>query len=199
VDNGKLGDNADAYVFTGNSYSFAGTYQHEMVITINKSSVLDQNPGTFTDYLVTRSGNFSMIPARMHGSASGGPMWFVETSTGGGSSIDVVKMTNVLSGSPSFSDSNLTVNSYGYKTSAVQPGGTVSIVDARTLNAEWNNNNLVAGWDSTSGSDTAAGWVEFNTSGSSPTRSQQGVIHPAGGVQTYFPAVAVDSSGNMAI
>jgi hypothetical protein len=199
VDNGKLGSNADAYVFTGNSYSFAGTYQHEMVITINKSSVLDQNPGTFTDYQVTRSGNFSMIPARMHGSTSGGPMWFVETSTGGGSSIDVVKMTNVLSGSPSFTDSNLTVNSYGYKTSAVQPGGTVGIVDARTLNAEWNNNNLVAGWDSTSGSDSAAGWVEFNTSGSSPTKSQQGVIHPASGVQTYFPAVTVDSSGNMAM
>jgi hypothetical protein len=197
VDNGKLGGNADAYVFTGNSYTFGNSYVHEMVITIDKTSVLDKNNSTFTDYLVPRSGNFSMIPARMHGAATGGPMWFVETTWSGGSSIDVVQMTNVDSSSPSFTDNNVSVNSYNYNSSPVQPGGTVSIVDSRTLNVEWNNNYLVAGFDSVAGSDAAAGWVQFNTSGSSPKVTEQGVIHPASGVQTYFPAVSVDSSGNM--
>jgi hypothetical protein len=196
VDNGKLGWNADAYVFTGNSYTFAGSYQHELVLSVSKSALLS---GTLTDSILDRSGNFSMIPARMHGSTSGGPMWFVETSWSGGSSIDVVKMTNVLSGSPSFTDKNLAVNSYSYNSDPPQPGGTVDIVDSRTLNVEWNNNYLVAGFDSTSGSDAAAAWVLFNTSASSPTVSQQGVVHPASGVSTYFPAVGVDASGDLGL
>jgi hypothetical protein len=196
-DNGKLGGNADAYVFTGNCYTFSNSYDHELVLTVDKNSVLDQNPATITDYLVNRSGNFSMIPARMHASASGGPMWFVETSWSGGSSIDVVKMTNVDSASPSFADHSLTVNSYSDNTSPPQPGGTLSIVDCRTLNVEWNNNYLVAGYHSTSGSDSAAAWALFNTSGTSPALSQQGVIHPGTGVNTYFPAVGVDVAGNI--
>ncbi|MGC8639007.1 MAG: Ig-like domain-containing protein, partial [Isosphaeraceae bacterium] len=197
VDNGKLGGNADAYVFTGNLYTFSGAYAQELVLTVDKSSVLDQNSATLTDYLVNRSGNFSMIPARMQGSASGGPMWFVETNWSGGSSIDVVKMTNVDTANPSFTDYNLPVNSYSNNTSPIQPGGTVGIVDSRTLNVEWNNNYLVAGFDSASGSDAAAAWVQFNTSGANPQLTQQGLIHPASGVQTYFPAVSVDSSGDM--
>jgi hypothetical protein len=197
VDNGKLGGNADAYVFTGNFYNFSNTNGPELVLTIDKNSVLDQNNSTLTDYVTSRSGQFSMIPARMHGAVSGGPMWFVETSWSGGSSIDVVKMTNVDTANPSYADNNRTVNSYSYTSSSPQPGGTVGIVDSRTLNVEWNNNNLVAGFDSMSGSDAAAAWVLFGTSGSSPTVSQQGVIHPGSGVQTYFPAVGVDSSGNI--
>jgi hypothetical protein len=197
VDNGKLGGNADAYVFTGNFYTFSNTNGPELVLTIDKNSVLDQNNSTLTDYVTTRSGQFSMIPARMHGAVSGGPMWFVETSWSGGSSIDVVKMTNVDTANPSYADNNLTVNSYSNTSSSPQPGGTVGIVDSRTLNVEWNNNNLVAGFDSMSGSDAAAAWELFGTSGSSPTVLQQGVIHPGSGVQTYFPAVGVDSSGNI--
>jgi hypothetical protein len=198
VDNGKLGWNADAYIFTGNSYTFStGPYAHELVLTIQKNSVLDQNAATLTDSVVDRSGNFSMIPTRMHGSASGGPMWFVETAWNGGSSIDVVSMTNVLSNSPSFGDHTVAVNSYSQPSSAPQPGGSVEIIDARTLNVEWNNNNLVAGFDSMSGSDAAAAWVEFQTGGASPSVVQQGVIHPATGVSTYFPGVGVDASGDL--
>jgi hypothetical protein len=197
VDNGKLGGNADAYVFTGNFYTFSNSNGPELVLTIDKTSVLDQNSSTLTDYVVTRSNNFSMIPARMHGASSGGPMWFVETTWNGSNSIDVVKMTNVDTANPSFTDNNLTVNSYSYISSPPQPGGTVGIVDCRALNVEWNNNNLVTGFDSKSGSDAAAAWVEFATGGSSPTVSQQGVIHPGSAVQTYFPAVGVDSSGNV--
>jgi hypothetical protein len=196
-DNGKIGFNADAIVYTGNLYTFSNGSGPEVVVTVDKNSVLDQNASTFTDYITTRSGMFSMIPARMHGAVSGGPMWFVQTSWSGGSSIDVVKMTNVDSASPTYTDKSLGVNSYGYTSTPAQPGGTVDIVDSRTLNVEWNNNALVAAFDSISGSDAAAGWVQFNTSGSSPTLSEQGVIHPASGVQTYFPAVSVDSSGNV--
>jgi hypothetical protein len=197
ADNGKLGGNADAYVFTGNCYTFANGFDHELVLTIDKNSVLDQNPSTPISYQVNRSGNFSMIPARMHGAATGGPMWFVETNWSGGSSIDVVRMTNVDSASPTFTDNNLTVNAYNDNSAPPPPGASLSIVDSRTLNVEGNNNYLVAGYHSMSGSDAAAAWVLFNTSGTSPVVSQQGVIHPATGVNTFLPAVAVDSAGNI--
>jgi hypothetical protein len=200
TDNGKLGYNADAYVFTGNLYTFAGAYGHEVVVSIDKHSVLDQNASTLTYYQVDRASSFSMIPARMHGSVPGGPMWFVETNSGSGSYVDVVRMDNVLSNTPTFTDNNLTVNSYLYPPAAPQPGGsTVDTGDSRTLNVEWNNNYLAAAFNSTSGSDAAAAWLEFSTSGSQPALLQQGVIHPGTGIATYFPSVGVDAAGDLAL
>jgi hypothetical protein len=152
ADNGKLGWNADAYVFTANGYTFSGSYAHELVLSINKNSVLDQNASTLTSYLVDRSGNVSMTPARRHGSAAGGPMWFVESTWSGGSSLVVVRMDNVMSNSPTFTDTTLGTSSYNY-VAPTQPGGTVDAGDCRILNVEWNN-NLVAAFDSAVGSDS---------------------------------------------
>jgi fibronectin type 3 domain-containing protein len=204
-DAGKLGFNADAYVFTGNAAQFTstGTF-HEIVLTIKKSTVLDQNNSTLTDYPVDEwwgsSDYFSLIPARMHGSAAGGPMWFVETDFGADNAVTVTRMDNVLSSSPTFTNFSLIVNSYATPSSNVlQPGGGVDTGDCRTLNVEWNNSNLVAAFNSAVGSDAAAAWFQFNTNGSRPAVVQQGVIHPANGISTYMPSVAVDASGDLGL
>lgn len=86
ADNGKLGWNADAIVYSGNAYTFGGAWGHVVVVTIAKNSMLDQSNSTFTHYTVDVSNGSSLIPARMQGSVSGGPMWFVEGSWSGGSS-----------------------------------------------------------------------------------------------------------------
>jgi hypothetical protein len=204
-DNGKLGFNADAYVFTGNLYTFSNVCNNELVLTINKSSVLDQNDNTLTDYLVNYNNDgaypygFSLVPARMHGSTPGRPMWLVQTYFGGGTSVMVTRMDNVLSSTPTFTTFSLPVNSYVNATSGVEPGGTVDPIDCRTLNVEWNNNNLAAAFISSVGTDPAAAWLEFNTSGSSPAIVQQGLIHPGTGIGTYMPAVAVDGSGDLGL
>jgi hypothetical protein len=125
-------------------------------------------------------------------------MWFVESSWSGGGSVDIFRMDNVLSSSPTFTDYALGVSAYSYA-APVQPGGTVDAGDCRTLNVEWNNNNLVAAFNSSAGSDAAAAWVEINTGGGSPVLGQQGVIHPASGTSTYFPAVAVDAAGDLGL
>jgi hypothetical protein len=199
ADNGKIGWNTDAYVYSGNLYTWAGSFGGEIVVSIAKSSVLDQNSSTLTDTLINRPTDGPMAPARMHGSTTGGPMYFLETSWSGGSSIAVLRMSNVLSSSPTFTTTNVSVNSYGYLSSAPQPGGSLTIGDSRTLNVEWYNNNLVVAYNSKVGTDAAAAWAEFNTSGSSPTLVQQGVIHPGTGISTYFPAVAVDANGNIGL
>lgn len=190
VDNGKLGYNADAWVYSGNRYGNAGGV---MMLSIDKSSVANS---TWTSYLVDASG-FSTIPARMHGAVAGGPMWFVESNWGGGSSVTILKMANVLSSNPNFTTSSLPTSSYGQST-ITQPGGTIGF-DCRTLGAEWYNNNLVAAWNSQAGSDAAAFWIEFNTGGSSPAVAQQGIVHPATGISTSMPAIAVDVGGDIGL
>jgi len=188
-DSGKLGWNADAFVYTGNAYNTSNSFDHEDIIIINASNL--------SDNVLHEAGDSCLIPARMHGSSPGGPMWFAETSWDGGSSINVMKMTNVLSSSPSLSMSSLAVNSYTDLGSAVQPGGTISTFDSRISDVEWDNNTLVAGFNSAVGSDDATAWVEIGTGGSSPTVTQQGVIHPATGVNTYFPAIGIDANGDL--
>jgi hypothetical protein len=93
------------------------------------------------------------------------------------------------------------VNSYTYLLSgtAPQPGSTVEVVDCRALNVEWNNNNLVVAFNAAVGTDAAADWMQFNTSGSSPVVVQQGVIHPGTGISTYMPSVAVDANGDLGL
>ena len=200
-DNGKLGFNADAYVFSGNLAWFTQNGQYDdVVVTINKNSVLGQNNSTFTDSVTYLTGYASLVPARMHGSAPGGPMWLVETCPGGSSTITVTRMDNVLSAEPTFTDFLVPVNSYTEaQTNPLQPGGTIGADDCRALNVEWNNNNLVTAFNGGVGSDAAADWVEFSTSGSSPALVQQGDIHPAPGTAAYMPSIAVDALGDLGV
>lgn len=200
LDNAKMGFNADAYVISGNLYAFSGSGGPALLLTINKSSVLDQNSSTLTDYTVLRSGDFSLIPARMHGSTTGSPMWLVESTWSGSTAISVVRMDSVLSTSPTFTYTSVGVNSYSIPT-ITQPGGTISggAVDCRTLDVEWFNNNLVSALNSAVGPDAAAAWYEFNTGGSRPALTQQGVIHPGTGISTYMPGLAVDASGDLGL
>ncbi len=193
-DNGKIGWNNDAYVYTGNLYTWGGSYSQEVIVSIDKTTVT----GSVKSYVTTQGGDFAMIPARMHNSTAGGPMWFVESSWNGGSTLYVTRMDNVLSSNPTFTTTSIGVNTYSQVT-PTQPGGTVDAGDCRTETVEWNNGHLVASLNSGAGSDAAAAWYLFSTSGSTPTLSQQGVIHPGTGISTYFGAVTVDSSGDMAM
>jgi hypothetical protein len=192
VDNGKLGYNADALVYSGNRYGSAGGV---MVLSIDKTTL---GNSTWTSYLVDESG-FSTIPARMHpnGLAAGGPMYFVESSWSGGSSVTVLKMTNVLSPNPSFAPTTLGTNSYA-QSSITQPGGGSISFDCRTLDVEWDNNNMAAAWNSQAGSDAAAFWIEFSTNGT-PSVTQQGTIQPGSGISTAMPAIAIDAGGDIAL
>jgi hypothetical protein len=108
----KFGWNADAYVFTVNMFAFPasgenpGGFDHVQIITIDKSSVLDANPNTLTVFSSNRpSGEVTFVPATMHESSPGDPMWFVESEGFvGGNTIRLVQMTNVLSPNPNFND-----------------------------------------------------------------------------------------------
>ena len=88
-------------------------------------------------------------------------MWFVQPDFGGSNSVLVTRMDNELSPTPTFTNFSLPVNSYVQPPRNVpQPGGYVETIDSRTLNVEWNNNNLVAAFNAASGADATATWIE---------------------------------------
>lgn len=193
----RTGWNADAHVFTFNMFDFPGTcYDHVAVITIDKSTI---DTGTLGFTHADRSGftNFTLTPAVMHGSSLGDPMWFLESVFF--NQIRVVKMTNVLSSTPSFTDTDISVASYGFPPSATQSGGGTFIEtnDTRILNAEWRNNRLVATHTVGVSGAARARWYEFNTSTSTPSLTQQGTISPGSGIHTYFPSIAISANGSL--
>src|SRR5262245_22091518 len=92
---GNFGYNADAFVFTLNMFAVPGTSgtYHVQVVSVNASDLANAvgSPHVFQNNLA----DFSVRPTTMHDSAAGDPMWLV-TDHGDGLSIDVYKMTNVL-------------------------------------------------------------------------------------------------------
>src|SRR5207249_8842354 len=91
----------------------------------------------------------------------------------------VTQKTNVLSATPTYTNTNVNVTPYnGNLASATQPGGVITTDDSRLLNAEWRNNRLVT-THSVRGGDGAAktAWYEFGTAGGTPTRTQEGLVN----------------------
>src|SRR5260370_29113262 len=107
---------------------------HVQVVAVNSSDltngVLQANLHVYKNDLT----DFSVRPTTMHGSVTGDPMWLV-TEHGDNLSIDVIKMTNVLSTSATFTTTNLAVNAYSEVVFPLNPNGTVitNIIDSRIL------------------------------------------------------------------
>jgi autotransporter-associated beta strand protein len=202
----RLGWNADAYVLSFNMFGFQTQNEYNtQLLTIQKASVLDQNSATLTYYQVDRPlPNSTLVPATMHGSTAGGPMWFVEEKgleqNGSYVNLRVVKMTNVLSGSPTFTDYYVPVAAYTITPFPGDTLGTVSTaLDTRILNLDWRNNQMVAAQNVGVSSDTDvhARWYEISTGGTAPALVQQGTLNPGAGIDTYMPSVALGTDGSI--
>ncbi len=202
----RLGWNADAYVVTFNMFGFQTQYQYNVqMLTVQKSTVLDQNNATLTYYQVDRPlPNSTLCPASMHGSSPGGPMWFVEEKgleqNGSYLYLRVDKVTNLLSATPTFTDYYVAVAPY---TITPFPGDTLgqisTVLDTRILNVDWLNNQMVASQNVGISSDmnVHARWYEMSTAGTAPKLVQQGTLSPGVGIDTYMPSVALRSDGSI--
>jgi hypothetical protein len=196
----KLGFNNDEVVITENMYSnSSGNFDHVQVLSFATSSLFAAKPPATltlgTDYFsVDRNLNdFTLVPATMHGSKAGDPMYFVEENTyGDGANLRVVSATRLLSSSPAFTDTVIPVAAYTEPPAAQQPGGSIETNDSRILNVDYRDGLLVAGQNVglSTDSDAHARWYELNVSGT-PALAQQGTIAPAPGVSTYYPAIAI--------
>src|SRR5262249_15230717 len=106
---GNFGYNRDAFVFTLNM--FGGT-DRVLVTSIDASDLANGvTQANLRTYQKDYSTTLNLRPATMHTSLTGDPMWFVAEG-GDNQSINVVKMTSVLTTSPKFTTYNLLVKPY---------------------------------------------------------------------------------------
>ena len=207
----SLGWNADAYVVTLNLYNFdtnpisndvsQGGNQGVEVISIDKHSVTDANSATLTAFKSFRDpSHFTMAVATMHGSTPGGPMYFVEEGSNGDTrnQINVIRMTNVLSNNPTFSDHLVQVDPYTDTVNVPQlGGGDLEPNDTRFANgAEWRDNRLVTAHSIGTPNGTKARFYEFSTAGT-PALRQQITIDPGPGIATFYPDIAIAPNGDL--
>jgi hypothetical protein len=206
IDFPKMGFNADAVVITGNNFGASGTPLQG--ISIDKSQLLQ---GNLVAYTWQRDGSHfrAEVPAWMHGSQPGDPMYLVEEAGyGNGSEARVVTMTNILSSNPTFVDTNIPVDAYGFPPFANQPGGIVVTNDTTFTRADWRNGMLVSaqsvGVPSDGFSASHVRWYEFNA----PTPSagsgsvglvQQGTVNPGPGISTYYGTAVLDANGDIGL
>ncbi len=186
----RFGYNREAYVISYNQ--FGNTSVHVDTLAISKSNLATSYTHVWPTGTIAAPG---MSPTIMHDAAANGPMWFV--GLGASTSIKVIKMTNVLSSSPTITPYTVTVPSYSAAGSTFhQPGGTFSVqIDSRILNAAMYGGKLVAAHTTgITGGYHQARWYEFNTTGSSPTLATSGQV-TAASRDDYYPTVDINSSG----
>ena len=134
----------------------------------------------------------------MHDSVAGDPMWFV--AQGSGNSINVVKMTNVLSSSATFTTTNLSVNAYSTVVDPRQPDGTAitTNIDSRIQKAaEFNHTIVAAHAVSTSATEDDARWYAINVSGATPTILDQGNVSAGNNKYLVYPSIDINSTGDI--
>jgi uncharacterized repeat protein (TIGR01451 family) len=207
---GNLGFNAGALVVTLNEFNTTNvdTIDHVLVNAISMSDLTNGVPQAGLHVYQTHFQGASLRPATMHDSTSADdPMWLVQEhpGTGGlgdGQHVDVVKMTDVLSGSPTFTTTTLAVNPYTDVSLVppLQPDGSVVTpeVDSRILKVAEQNHLLVATHSvAVSPTEDDAQWYVIDVGSGTPQLKDQGDV--SGGDNTYltYPAIDINPAGDI--
>src|SRR5438105_5822341 len=198
----RVGWNANAYVVSFNMFGFYTEYPYNaQILTIDKNSVLDKNSSTITSYQVDRPlPNSTMVPATMHGASATDPTWFVEEKgveqDGTYQYLRVVKMTNYLSVSPTFTDYYVKVTPYTISPFPEDPLAQITTaIDTRILSLDWRKatGHMVTcqnvGIDADN--NVHARWYLLSTASTAPALMDEGDTTPGNSADTYMPSAAL--------
>ena len=200
---GNFGYDHDAFVFTLNMFNTNPLGQnHAQVVSVSNADLSSGVSQSSLHFYQNNINDFSLRPTVMHDDTNTGAndlMWLV-TEHGDGKSIDVIKMTNVLTTSASFAYTNLPVTSYAGVVNPLNPNGTVitNNIDSRIMKAaEWNNTLVASHSVSVSSTEDDAQWYAIDVSSGTPVLKDQGRV--SGGNNTYitYPTVEINSSGQI--
>jgi hypothetical protein len=211
---GNPGYNADALVVTLNSFDASSNDLHTQINAISINALI--NGSTLTSgtnlFQTDFTGDFLPRPATMPDSAPGGPMWMVAMPIAGGqnpgftgstNTIDVIKMSNVLSANPTFTTTTLSVNTYFQAVNPLQPDGTAltadGFIDARIMKAAERNGIVVASQitSDAAGDEDNASWYAINVSSGTPMLAQQGAVSGGPGVYNTYPAIDINAQSDI--
>ena len=193
---GNFGYNHDALVFTLNMFGVTGG-GHVQVVSANATDLMN---GSATPQIAKNDLNdFSVRPTTMHDAVAGDPMWLV-TEHGNNASIDVIKMTGVLTTSASFAYTNLPVTPYSGVVAPLNPNGTLvtNNIDSRIMKAAEANHTIVAAHAvSTSSTQDVAQWYAIDVSSGTPTLPQQGRVGAGANTYVVYPGIDINPTGQI--
>ena len=141
----------------------------------------------------------SLRPTTMHDAVAGDPMWLISES-GTDASIVVMKMSNVLSNSASFTTTVLAVAPYQPITPPLNPDGSIitSQIDSRILKSAESNNSIVTTHAVAAGATRdVAQWYQIDVSSGTPALTQQGRVSAGANTYVYYPGIDINSSGQI--
>jgi hypothetical protein len=197
---GNPGYNNDALVVTFNSFTSSG-FDHSLVLAVSMNAITSGSPLTLnSNFFETDVSQGSLRPTSMQDSAPGDPMWLV-AEHGDNTNIDVIKMSPVLSSTPTFTTTTIPVNPYSTATAPLQPDGSAitNNIDSRILKAAEQNNQIVASQtvSNAAGNLDNARWYDFNVASGTPTLAQQGDV--TGGAKTYnaYPGIDINAQNQI--
>jgi hypothetical protein len=208
----KMGWNADACVVVLNMspHDTAGDVSsdvHIQSVSIDKSSVLGKGlsqPTYYTRDFLPGSPHPYVVPATMHGSSPGDPMWFGENGTGNEIEVGHFKP---LTADPNslITETRVPVDPYTEPPNNVlQPGGhkiTTGAIDWGVYNAEWRDNRLVVSQEVglSTDSDAHVRWYEVSTANNAPSLTQEGTLSAGTGISTFYPTIAIAHNGDIGL
>ncbi len=193
---GNLGFNADALVFTLNMFNGPNTVAHVLVTSVPIAQLVSGSP------ITPFQNNFAganLRPTTMHNSLPGDPMWLVEEG-GDFVSINVVKMTNVLSNAAMFTTTNLAVNPYQEVLPPLNPNGTMitTNIDSRIMKSAEQGGTLVAAHHiAVSATEDDARWYEINVASGTPTLVDQGNVRAGNNTYLTYPGIDINPNGDI--
>lgn len=182
-----FGFDNQAYYVTCNLFPLAnGGFGGVGFRIFNKAPMLTGAPVSFST--LRDSGGASVQVAQHFGT----PIAPYFISAAGSSSVRIQAITNPIT-APAIASINVNVPGYSAPVNAPVPGGSVSAIDARMMNAAWRNGRLTASHGISSGGRALARWYEFNTNNwptsGAPSLIQSGNIDGGAGFHTFFPAI----------
>jgi uncharacterized repeat protein (TIGR01451 family) len=205
---GNAGYNGGALVVTLNEFNTANpdNPDHVLVNAVNLNDLANGVPQASLRFYQSDFKGESLRPATMHNSTSANdPMWFVEEHLGAdgypdNQRIDVVRMDNVLSSTPTFSTTTLAVTPYSQIVPPMQPdGSTVTpYLDSRIMKVAEQGATLVAvqAVSNAAGNQDLVQWYRIDVS-STPVLRDQGDVGSGPNTYLYFPGIDINPVGNI--
>jgi uncharacterized repeat protein (TIGR01451 family) len=205
---GNLGFNGGALVVTLNEFNiFTLNVDHVLVNALSMSDLTNGVPQANLHVFQSDFQGANLRPTTMHDSiAANDPMWLVQehldaNGNPDGQHIDVVKMTDVLSSTPTFTTTILGVNPYAQVVQPLQPDGSgvTPTLDSRIQKVAEQGGTLVAAHAvaDTAGNQDLIQWYQIDVSGSTPVLHDQGDVGSGPNTYLYFPGIDIDPAGDI--
>ena len=200
VDYPGLGVDANGIYITGNLFGFTSGFAGAWFRSFDKTPLLIGGAAVYADVNYSSSSSVQVASAFPDAKA-------LFVSRASSTSMRVHSIANPFT-APVVSIKTITVASGASPPTAPVNGsttGTIATLDGRMMNANIRDGKLYAAHCISSSSKAAARWYQVNlnnwptTSTATPTLAQSGTILPSTGESTFYPAIAANARGDVAV